>query len=175
MWHHRDMTATDKRQQAARNRLTELSTAYAEAEKLLATAREALSAEIVSVLKARTLGPSEVTRLVPFERQHVGRIATAGGVPPLRDRTVVSAKKATPAAPMRSEVREPPSAPAAREQALIAALTDQQAAEVAARAYATADPKQYALLDSAAADGDRAVVAAGVGCGLLSETDIRLA
>jgi hypothetical protein len=88
----RRMTATDRAQQAARDRLAELSAAYIEAEERLDAAREALNAEIVDVLKARTLGPSEVTRLVPYERQHVGRIAKAGGVPPLRERTVVSAK-----------------------------------------------------------------------------------
>ncbi|MGW6913732.1 hypothetical protein ACWGB8_07920 [Kitasatospora sp. NPDC054939] len=89
------MTSTDD-QQAARTRLAELSAAYAAAEAALDTARDALNAGIVDVLKARALGPSEVTRIVPYERQHVGRIAKAGGVPPLRERTVVSAKKATP-------------------------------------------------------------------------------
>lgn len=88
------MTAADKKQQAARDRLTQLSTTYETAEKAFNDAREALSAEIVTVLKSRTLGPSEVTRLVPFERQHVGRIAKAGGVPPLREATVVSKKLA---------------------------------------------------------------------------------
>jgi len=87
------MTTPEKEQQAARDRLAELSAAYAVAEKALDAAREALSEEIVDILKARTLGPSEVTRIVPFERQHVGRIAKAGGVPPLREATVVSKKQ----------------------------------------------------------------------------------
>ncbi|MEY9876591.1 hypothetical protein ABH931_006101 [Streptacidiphilus sp. MAP12-33] len=87
------MAAQDP-QQAARDRLTELSAAYTAADEQLAAAREALNAEIVSVLKGKVLGPSEVTRLVPYERQHVGRIATAGGVPPLRKATVVSKKAA---------------------------------------------------------------------------------
>ncbi|MFE6500743.1 hypothetical protein [Kitasatospora sp. NPDC057738] len=85
------MTSADD-QQAARSRLAELSAAYEKAETKLEEAREALNAGIVDVLMARTLGPSEVTRLVPYERQHVGRISKAGGVPPLRERTVVSAK-----------------------------------------------------------------------------------
>ena len=88
------MTATEKKQQAARDQLTELSTRYTDAEKEFEAAREALSTGIVTILKARTLGPSDVTRLVPFERQHVGRIAKAGGVPPLREPTVVSKKQA---------------------------------------------------------------------------------
>jgi hypothetical protein len=95
------MTSTERAQQAARDQLAELSAAYTEAEAKLEEAREALNTGIVAVLKARTLGPSEVTRIVPYERQHVGRIAKAGGVPPLRERTVVSAKTTT---------AEPPSA-----------------------------------------------------------------
>ncbi|MDH6709775.1 hypothetical protein P3T27_006524 [Kitasatospora sp. MAA19] len=93
------MTSTERAQQAARDQLAELSAAYTEAEAKLDVAREALNAGIVSVLKARTLGPSEVTRLVPYERQHVGRIAKAGGVPPLRERTVVSVKAPAPEPP----------------------------------------------------------------------------
>ncbi|MFJ9037971.1 hypothetical protein ACIRF8_15430 [Streptomyces sp. NPDC102406] len=88
------MTATEKKQQAARDRLTELGAAYQAAEEQLDAARAALNEGIVDVLKSRTLGPSEVTRLVPYERQHVGRISKAAGIPPLRERTVVSAKKA---------------------------------------------------------------------------------
>ncbi|MCG6493414.1 hypothetical protein [Kitasatospora sp. A2-31] len=88
------MTSTDD-QQAARDRLAKLSAAYLAAEAELEAARDALNTGIVDVLKARALGPSEVTRIVPYERQHVGRIAKAGGVPPLRERTVVSAKTPT--------------------------------------------------------------------------------
>jgi hypothetical protein len=88
------MTSTERAQQAARDQLAELSAAYTEAEAKLEEAREALNTGIIDVLMAKTLGPSEVTRIVPYERQHVGRIAKAGGVPPLRERTVVSAKTA---------------------------------------------------------------------------------
>ncbi|MFE9735445.1 hypothetical protein ACFYO9_33880 [Streptomyces sp. NPDC005863] len=88
------MTATEKKQQAARDRLDELSAAFTKADEELEAARAALNEGIVDVLKARTLGPSEVTRHVPYERQHVGRISKAAGIPPLRERTVVSAKKA---------------------------------------------------------------------------------
>jgi len=94
-WHHRHMTSTEKEQHEAREQLTALGAAYIEAEAQFARARDALNAGIVTVLKARTLGPSEVTRLVPYERQHVGRVAKAAGVPPLRERTVVSAKHAS--------------------------------------------------------------------------------
>jgi hypothetical protein len=89
------MTATEEQQQAARDRLTELGSAYTTAEKQLEAAREALNEGIADILMTRTLGPSEVTRLVPYERQHVGRIAKAAGVPPLREATVVSRAKAS--------------------------------------------------------------------------------
>lgn len=88
------MTATEKKQQAARDKLDELSSAFTKAEEQLEAARTALNEGIVDVLKARTLGPSDVTRHVPYERQHVGRISKAAGIPPLRERTVVSAKQA---------------------------------------------------------------------------------
>lgn len=81
-------------QQEAISLLDRLSDEFAEAEKRLEAARTALNEGIVSVLKARTLGPSEVTRHVPYERQHVGRIAKAGGVKPLREPTVVAKKQA---------------------------------------------------------------------------------
>lgn len=97
------MTTTEKKQQAARDRLAELSTAFTEAEAELEDARKALNEGIVDVLRAKTLGPSEVTRLVPYERQHVGRISKAAGIPPLRERTVVSAKKSAPTPPATKE------------------------------------------------------------------------
>lgn len=73
--------------------LDELTEQYNEAERALDRARDAVSAGIVKVLKAKTLGPSEVTRHVPFERQHVGRIAKAGGVAPLREPTVQARRR----------------------------------------------------------------------------------
>ncbi|MGW7440593.1 hypothetical protein [Streptomyces sp. NPDC054849] len=88
------MTTTEEKQQAARAQLTELSAAYTEAEAAFEAARKNLNEGIVEILQARTLGPSEVTRLVPYERQHVGRISKAAGIPPLRERTVVSVKQA---------------------------------------------------------------------------------
>jgi hypothetical protein len=177
-WHHRVMTATEKKQQAARDRLTELSTAYTDAEKAFDDAREALSAEIVSVLKARILGPSEVTRLVPFERQHVGRIAKAGGVPPLREPTVVSAKQSTAAPrpnPTAPVPNERPSPLADHRANVIAALTDQQAADLAVAAFPKADRDQYRALEAASTNGDRAVVAAALDLGVLTETELLIA
>jgi hypothetical protein len=81
--------------QTARTRLANSSKRYADAELELEAAREELTKDIADVLMARALGPSEVTRLVPFERQHVGRIAKAAGVPPLRAPTVSRITKPT--------------------------------------------------------------------------------
>jgi hypothetical protein len=80
-------------QQTARALLEDLSAQYKAIDEQKEAIRTRLSEAIVEVLMTKALGPSEVTRLVPFERQHVGRIAKAAGVPPLRERTVVSAKK----------------------------------------------------------------------------------
>lgn len=109
LWHHRDM-ATEEDKQAARDRLAELTGRYETAETHLEQVRKEVTEEIAAILMARTLGPSEVTRLSPFERQHVGRIAKAAGVPPLREATVVSRAKAT--APKGSR----PAAAAPRQQ-----------------------------------------------------------
>jgi hypothetical protein len=87
--------ATEEEKQAARDRLTRLTDRYEKAETQLEQVRKEVSDEIAAILMARTLGPSEVTKLSPFERQHVGRIAKAAGVPPLREATVVSRAKAS--------------------------------------------------------------------------------
>jgi hypothetical protein len=89
-----DMTTSKKKEQAARDRLTELGAVYTARKTEFDDAKRELDTAIVEILKARTLGPSEVTRHVPYERNHVGRVAKDGGVPPLREGTVVSKKQA---------------------------------------------------------------------------------
>lgn len=86
--------ATEQEKQAARDRLTKLTARYNRIEAQLDQIREEVNAEIITILTDRTLGPSEVTRLSPYERQHVGRIAKKAGVPPLREPTVVSRREA---------------------------------------------------------------------------------
>jgi antitoxin (DNA-binding transcriptional repressor) of toxin-antitoxin stability system len=56
--------------------------------------------------------------------------------------------------------------------ASVARLTDKQAAELAARAFATADPTQFATLTEAANNGDRAVIEAALAVGALNDTDV---
>lgn len=99
--------ATEEEKQAARDRLTRLTGRYEKAEAQLEQVRKEVSDEIAAILMARTLGPSEVTKLSPFERQHVGRIAKAAGVPPLREATVVSRAKAAAAQGPRSAATAP--------------------------------------------------------------------
>lgn len=99
--------ASEEEKQAARERLTKLTGRYEKAESQLEQARKEVTDEIAAILMARTLGPSEVTRLSPFERQHVGRIAKAAGVPPLREATVVSRAKAAASKKPRAAVAAP--------------------------------------------------------------------
>lgn len=106
LWHHQGM-ATEEDKQAARERLVKLTGRYEKAENQLEEVRKEVTDEIAATLMARILGPSEVTRLSPFERQHVGRIAKAAGVPPLREATVVSRAKAAAPKESRSAAAAP--------------------------------------------------------------------
>jgi hypothetical protein len=85
------------RESPAAARLAESSERFVAAEQGMKTAREELKAGIVDVLMARipTIGPSEVSRMVPYEREYVGVIAKAAGVPPLRAPTVSRITKPT--------------------------------------------------------------------------------
>lgn len=88
-WHHAEM-ATDEERAAAEAELDALTAEYREHEGVT----KKLHAAIVKHLKAKTLRPTEVVEHVPFTAVHVGRIARAGGVPLLREPTVVSKRKA---------------------------------------------------------------------------------
>lgn len=89
---------TDRNQQQeeeARSLLDRLGAERKELEARLDEIQKETYDAIVSVLMARTLGPSDVARRVQYDRQHVARIAKKAGVPPLREATVVSRAKAT--------------------------------------------------------------------------------
>lgn len=132
--------ATEEEKQAARDRLTRLTGRYEKAEAQLEQVRKEVSDEIAGILMARTLGPSEVTKLSPFERQHVGRIAKAAGVPPLREATVVSRAKAAaapgprPAAAPRQQVTQATWKPVPSISPRVAALPYERVKELADRA-----------------------------------------
>ncbi|MGW3821837.1 hypothetical protein ACWEAF_05885 [Streptomyces sp. NPDC005071] len=81
-----------QREQAALEELDKLTAAYEEAEVVFGGAREALHAAIIKHLMERNTTPGKVSKHSPYDRNHVGRIAKAAGVPPLRERTVRSIK-----------------------------------------------------------------------------------
>lgn len=86
--------ATEEEQAAASVRLKKLRAEREALERKLKDCRSRTSDEIVSILMARTLEPGKVASDVGYDRNHVGRLGKAGGVPPLRAATVVSKKKA---------------------------------------------------------------------------------
>lgn len=81
------------RRDAALRELDELSAAYEAAKKPFDEARDALHAAIVKHLQERNARPGEVSDHTPYDRNHIRRIGQAAGVPPLRERTVRSAKE----------------------------------------------------------------------------------
>lgn len=93
VWDHLAMTDEESaRRDAALKELDRLSAAYEAAKKPFDDARDALHDAIVKHLKERNARPGEVSDHTPYDRNHIRRIAQAAGVPPLRERTVRSAK-----------------------------------------------------------------------------------
>lgn len=81
------MTDDDKAREAeAVAELDKLTAAYRRTERSYNKARDALHEAIVRHLTERNAAPSVVSRHSPYDRNHVGRIAKAAGVPPLRKR-----------------------------------------------------------------------------------------
>lgn len=78
---------------AALKELDKLSAAFEAAERALDKRRDALHTAIVKFLMERTVRPVDAEQHTPYDRNHIRRIAQAAGVPPLRDRTVRSAKR----------------------------------------------------------------------------------
>jgi len=86
----REPSADDlAREAAALIELDELTTAYREAEEAMRKAREALHEEIVSALRDG-VPPSKLTEHTPYDRNHIGRIRVAAGIPAQRPGTVLS-------------------------------------------------------------------------------------
>lgn len=93
VWDDSHMSDEDKaREAAALAELDKLTAAFNKAEAARDKARDALHAAIIKHLTERNAPPGKVAEHSPYDRNHVGRIAKAGGVPPLRGRTVRSAK-----------------------------------------------------------------------------------
>lgn len=81
------------RRDAALKELDDLSAAYEAAKKPFDEARDALHGAIIKHLMERNARPGELSDHTPYDRNHIRRIANAAGVPPLRERTVRSAKR----------------------------------------------------------------------------------
>ncbi|MGW8846586.1 hypothetical protein ACWGNE_02285 [Streptomyces xiamenensis] len=84
-----------EKEAAALAELDELTSKFVAAEQARDEARDALHEAIVRHLRERNARPGQVAEHSPYDRNHVGRIAKAAGVPPLRARTVQSIKGAT--------------------------------------------------------------------------------
>lgn len=92
------MTTADDHDNAIA-RIKHLTAVFRRREQALEDARRTLADEIVGILKARTLKPSEIEEHGPYKRAHIARIAKDGGVPPLREGTVVSKRAVTAPTP----------------------------------------------------------------------------
>lgn len=80
------MTAYDQEAQSvALAEIEQLTTIYKGAEDALDTARDALQEAIVRHLRERHAPPGLIANASPYDRNHVGRIARAAGVEPLRE------------------------------------------------------------------------------------------
>ncbi|MET8296361.1 hypothetical protein ABZW02_20140 [Streptomyces sp. NPDC005180] len=80
---------------AAEAEIKALRQALDDAEAAVVTAREALAEGLVKHLAARALSPTEAGAASKYDAKHVGRIAKAGGVPPLRPPTTKAIQPAT--------------------------------------------------------------------------------
>jgi hypothetical protein len=80
------MTTYDQREQAkAIAEVEQLTTTYEEAQQALDKARDALQEAIVRHLRERNAPPGLIAKASPYDRNHVGRLARAAGVEPLRE------------------------------------------------------------------------------------------
>ncbi|UQA95657.1 hypothetical protein [Streptomyces halobius] len=77
------MATRDPAQKATAD-LDRLTSAFTQAKEELESARAPLHEAIVRHLKARSAPPGKIAEHTPYDRNHVGRIAKAAGVPPLR-------------------------------------------------------------------------------------------
>ncbi|MEW2631630.1 hypothetical protein AB0903_08215 [Streptomyces sp. NPDC048389] len=76
--------ATHTPEQAALAELDRLTSAFNKAEGNVEKARKPLHEAIVKHLRARSAPPGVIADHTPYDRNHVGRLGKAAGVPPLR-------------------------------------------------------------------------------------------
>lgn len=77
------MATRDPAQKATAD-LDRLTSAFTQSEERLEAARVPLHEAIIRHLEARSAPPGKIADHTPYDRNHVGRIAKAAGVPPLR-------------------------------------------------------------------------------------------
>lgn len=77
----------------ARVRLRRAAAAFTEGAERHETDRQELAEAIAEAFRAGAR-PSEVDEIAPYDRNHIGRIRKAAGLPPARPATVVSKRKA---------------------------------------------------------------------------------
>lgn len=76
--------ATHDRTESPADELDRLTSVFTESEALIDAARKPLHEAIVKHLKARSAPPGKLADHTPYDRNHVGRIGKAAGVPSLR-------------------------------------------------------------------------------------------
>lgn len=90
MWQADVMTDDDR--DAVRARLKKASTAFIRGEEQQKHRREELAEAIADAFRAG-LRPSEIEEIAPYDRNHIGRIRKAAGIPASRPATVKSIKE----------------------------------------------------------------------------------
>lgn len=78
---------------AALAELDALTARYRAAEAELNDARDAVQEAIVRHLRKRSAPPGQIATHSPYDRNHVGRLRDAAGIPPLREATVKPAAR----------------------------------------------------------------------------------
>jgi hypothetical protein len=161
---------------------------YKAATTAAAKSRAALTELVVAALREPGAKPADIANRADWTSAYVRKLAREHGIeadPAYKARTekararmlaeAVAAQTSQPA-PEPNERPSPKPTPLADHRAnVIAALTDQQAANLAVAAFPKADRDQYRALEAASAGGDRAVVAAALDLGVLTETELLIA
>jgi hypothetical protein len=78
---------------AALAELDAVTARYRAAEAELEEARKAVQEVIVRHLRERSAPPGQIATHSPYDRNHVGRLRDAAGIPPLRESTVKPAAR----------------------------------------------------------------------------------
>lgn len=113
---------------------------------------------------------TQLAKLTGMTPEVFRRIARAEGVERKREPTVGREAGGSQRRPAPRNAAPAPVATAALKR-----LTGKQAAELAARAFANAGPKQFNALTEAANNGDRAVIETALDLGVLDNTDLLIA